>query len=244
MDMAKILIVDDDEAILRMLEKFLRQEGFDVATVANGTIALAKIKAYEPDIILLDINLPGEDGLTVAKKLRLENQNIGIIMVTGKGDIIDRVVGLEMGADDYIAKPFHLREVLARIRSILRRREHTAVYDDADQNGLLKKTLRFNDWQADLGARVLTGPDGNKVPLTSGDFRLLEVFLKNPQRVLSRDQILDFVAARQWEPYDRSVDTRVRRLRGKIEKDPSTPEIIKTVRGEGYVFSTQVEVSS
>ncbi|WP_204602037.1 response regulator [Paremcibacter congregatus] len=242
--MAKILIVDDDEAILRMLEKFLRQEGFDVATVANGTIALAKIKAYEPDIILLDINLPGEDGLTVAKKLRLENQNIGIIMVTGKGDIIDRVVGLEMGADDYIAKPFHLREVLARIRSILRRREHTAVYDDADQNGLLKKTLRFNDWQADLGARVLTGPDGNKVPLTSGDFRLLEVFLKNPQRVLSRDQILDFVAARQWEPYDRSVDTRVRRLRGKIEKDPSTPEIIKTVRGEGYVFSTQVEVSS
>ncbi|WP_339863821.1 response regulator transcription factor [Paremcibacter congregatus] len=242
--MAKILIVDDDEAILRMLETFLRQEGFDVATVANGTIALAKIKAYEPDIILLDINLPGEDGLTVAKKLRLENQNIGIIMVTGKGDIIDRVVGLEMGADDYIAKPFHLREVLARIRSILRRREHTAVYDDADQNGLLKKTLRFNDWKVDLGARVLTGPDGNKVPLTSGDFRLLEVFLKNPQRVLSRDQILDFVAARQWEPYDRSVDTRVRRLRGKIEKDPSTPEIIKTVRGEGYVFSTQVEVSS
>ena len=149
-----------------------------------------------------------------------------------------------MGADDYIAKPFHLREVLARIRSILRRREHTAVYDDADQNGLLKKTLRFNDWKVDLGARVLTGPDGNKVPLTSGDFRLLEVFLKNPQRVLSRDQILDFVAARQWEPYDRSVDTRVRRLRGKIEKDPSTPEIIKTVRGEGYVFSTQVEVSS
>ena len=227
-----------------MVETFLRQEGFDVATVANGTIALAKIKAYEPDIILLDINLPGEDGLTVAKKLRLENQNIGIIMVTGKGDIIDRVVGLEMGADDYIAKPFHLREVLARIRSILRRREHTAVYDDADQNGLLKKTLRFNDWKVDLGARVLTGPDGNKVPLTSGDFRLLEVFLKNPQRVLSRDQILDFVAARQWEPYDRSVDTRVRRLRGKIEKDPSTPEIIKTVRGEGYVFSTQVEVSS
>ncbi len=243
--MVKILLVDDDTAILRMLSKYLCQEGFTVETATSGKQGFQSFKKGQPDIILLDITLPDEDGFFIARKIRRIDQNVGIIMVTGKKDVIDRVVGLELGADDYISKPFHLREILARIKSILRRK---GVYDreaseisGRDRSG---QRVNFAGWTVDLMARVLTAPDGKPVSLTSGYFRLLEVFLNNPQRVLSRDKILDMVAARRWEPFDRSVDTRIRRLREKIEKNAKSPEIIKTVRGEGYIFSAAVAFDS
>ena len=239
--MTKILLVDDDTAILRMLSKYLGQEGFVVETATSGVQGFKSFEKGQPDVILLDITLPDEDGFLIAQKIRCIDNDVGIMMVTGKKDVIDRVVGLEMGADDYISKPFHLREILARIKSILRRKGvyHPEPPENTDQNSS-RKLVYFADWTVDLTARILTARDGDPVSLTSGDFKLLEVFLKNPQRVLSRDKILDKVAARQWEPFDRSVDTRVRRLREKIEKNAKTPEIIKTIRGEGYIFSTPV----
>lgn len=238
---SKILLIDDDTAILRMLTRYLSQEGFEVKSAVNSTQAFQSLEQDRPDIILLDIMLPDEDGLTIARKIRRADSTIGIMMVTGKKDVIDRVVGLEMGADDYISKPFHLREILARIRSILRRKEVIA-HNAPETAGQVssEKTAYFGGWKVDLGTRELTAPGGKAISLTSGDFRLLEIFLKNSGRVLSRDQILDFVAGRQWTPFDRSVDTRVRRLRGKLEKDSASPEIIKTIRGEGYLFSAPV----
>jgi len=248
----KILLVDDDHAILRMLSKYLCKEGFDVQCALNGQEAFQHIEEDCPDVILLDINLPDEDGLSIAQKIRRLDGDVGIMMVTGKKDVIDRVVGLEVGADDYLSKPFHLREVLARIRSILRRKKpikkknvkETMETPDNIHLETAVKCLRFSGWTVDLNARNLTAPDGNSITLTSGDFRLLEVFLKNPGRVLSRDQILDFVAARQWQPFDRSVDSRVRRLRRKIEKNSNAPQFIKTVRGEGYLFSATVSLGA
>jgi len=228
-----------------MLTRYLSQEGFEVNTAVNSTQAFQSLKKDRPDIILLDIMLPDEDGLTIAQKIRQTDSAIGIMMVTGKKDVIDRVVGLEMGADDYISKPFHLREILARIRSILRRKGvHEPHSSEMANQIFLENFAYFGGWKVDLGTRIMTASDGNPVLLTSGDFRLLEAFLKNAGRVLSRDQILDFVAGRQWTPFDRSVDTRVRRLRGKIEKNPTSPEIIKTVRGEGYLFSAPVTFNS
>lgn len=243
--MIKILLIDDDTAILRMLSKYLCQEGFTVETATSGKQGFQSFKTGPPDVILLDIKLPDEDGFLIAQKIRRIDRDVGIMMVTGKKDVIDRVVGLEMGADDYISKPFHLREILARIKSILRRKEvHDREPSENSDQRPSRKLVYFADWTVDLMARVLTAPDGNPVSLTSGDFSLLEMFLKNPQRVLSRDKILDIVAARQWEPFDRSVDTRVRRLREKIERNAKSPEIIKTIRGEGYVFSAAVTLDS
>jgi len=184
------------------------------------------------DLVILDINMPGEDGLTLARRLR-EHSDICIMMLTASGATVDRVVGLEMGADDYIAKPFDLRELLARVRTVLRRRA------DADARGARPEppsnTLRFGRWLLDLDAHKLIG-DGEELRLTAMEFDLLDAFARHPNKVLSRSQLLDLAHRRDWEPFDRSIDIRVARLRKKIERDPAKPQIIKTISGAGYMY--------
>ena len=237
--MSRILVVDDDPRICKLLVRYLTGEGYAVATAADGAEARQVLQAQPHDLVLLDLQLPGEDGLTIARELRATS-DIAIIMITGKGDVFDKVVGLEVGADDYVTKPFHLREVLARIKSVLRR---SAAPATAEREAAAPpcETVRFDRWRLELDTRRLLGPGGAEQPLTAAEFNLLTAFLRNPQRVLSRDQLLDMVAGRNWEPFDRSIDTQVRRLRRKIERAPERPELIKTVRGAGYVFAAKVE---
>jgi two-component system OmpR family response regulator len=188
------------------------------------------------DLILLDLMLPGEDGLSLCRDLRTQS-NVPIIMLTAKGDEVDRVIGLEMGADDYLPKPFGSRELIARIRAVLRRsRENAAAPDPAKQ----PKHYRFDHWRLDTGRRELIRDDGTVVPLSTGEFDLLAVFVERPQRVLSRDQLLDLTHGRAASPLDRSIDTQVSRLRRKLEQDPANPVIIKTVWGGGYTFTPAV----
>jgi len=186
--------------------------------------------------VILDINMPGEDGLTLARRLR-EHSDVCIMMLTAAGEIVDRVVGLEMGADDYIAKPFDLRELLARVRTVLRRRA------DADSRSARPEqppdTLRFGRWLLDLDAHKLIGGDGGELRLTSMEFDLLHAFARHPNKVLSRNQLLDLAHRRDWEPFDRSIDIRVARLRKKIERDPAKPQIIKTIPGAGYMYVSE-----
>ncbi len=186
------------------------------------------------DLVLLDIGLPGEDGLALAASLR-DKPDTAVIMITGRGAVVDRVVGLELGADDYVAKPFDMRELLARVRSVLRRTKTPVVL-----GGMKHGFLRFGDWRLDLLQRKLTGAGDREVALTTAEFVLLEAFLRHPLQVLTRDRLLDLMAGRQWEPYDRAVDVQVGRLRRKIESDPSDPALIKTVRGAGYMFTAEV----
>jgi DNA-binding response OmpR family regulator len=237
----RILVVDDDPRIRTMLSRYLEDEGFAVALAENGDTFRAELARAPADVVLLDINLPGEDGLTLARELRARDPGIGIVMLTGRGDVIDRVVGLEVGADDYIPKPFHLREVLARIKTVLRRSRRPDAA--AAPAGEAADCLRFEGWQIDLGRRQLTGPDGREVALTSGEFDLLRVFVQNPHKVLDRDRLMDLTRGRDWSVYDRSIDTQVSRLRKKIEADQGNPALIKSVRGVGYVFTGQVELA-
>jgi two-component system phosphate regulon response regulator OmpR len=190
---------------------------------------------------LLDLMMPGEDGLSLARHVR-QRSDVPIIMLTGKGDIIDRVAGLEAGADDYIAKPFHLREVLARIRTVLRRGRSSTAPAVATEPAVTEaqETLVFQGWRLDLVRRELRRADGGLVPLTTGEFELLRVFAGHPNRVLARDQLMNLVKGQEWAAYDRAVDAQVVRLRRKIETDPANPTLIKTVRGAGYVFATAV----
>ena len=238
--MSRILVVDDDPRICRLLVRYLTGEGYAVATAADGVEARQVLHDQPHDLVLLDLQLPGEDGLTIARELRATS-DIAIIMITGKGDVFDKVVGLEVGADDYVTKPFHLREVLARIKSVLRRSAVPAAAEREAPAAPACETVRFDRWQLELDTRRLLGPGGAEQPLTAAEFNLLAAFLRHPQRVLSRDQLLDMVAGRNWEPFDRSIDTQVRRLRRKIERAPDRPELIKTVRGAGYVFAAKVE---
>ena len=195
------------------------------------------------DLVLLDLMMPGEDGLALARSIRRCSE-IPIIMLTGKSDLIDRVVGLETGADDYITKPFELREVLARIRTVMRRagpRAAPAVSGPGPAAGItIREILLFEGWRLDLPRRELRRPGGELVPLTAGEFDLLRAFADNPNRVLNREQLIDLVKGREWAAYDRGIDTQVMRLRKKIEPDPSRPSLIKTVRGAGYVFAAAV----
>jgi two-component system phosphate regulon response regulator OmpR len=238
-----VLIVDDEPRIRTMLRRYLSDEGFKVSDAADGAAMRAVLEREAADIVLLDLVMPGEDGLTLARHIR-QHSDTPIIMLTGKGDLIDRVVGLEAGADDYITKPFELREVLARIRTIMRRvaprpapAATPAPPAAADPAG---DTLCFEGWRLDLVRRELARPDGEIIPLTAGEFDLLRVFAQHPNRVLSRAQLLDLVKGRDWAAYDRAVDTQVGRLRKKIEADPANPSLIKTVRGGGYVFAAAV----
>jgi len=236
-----ILVVDDDKGIRSMLRRYLAAEGFRVSEAADGAALRAAFKEAEVDLVLLDLVMPGEDGLSLARDIR-RHSSVPIIILTGKGDLIDRVVGLEAGADDYLTKPFHLREVLARIRSVLRRARAPAPPSAEDKPAPpgAGEVLGFLGWELDLTRRELNPPSGARVPLTTGEFELLRAFARNANRVLTRDQLLDLVKGRSWSAFDRSIDTQVARLRRKIERDPGKPELIKTVRGAGYVFAAAV----
>jgi two-component system OmpR family response regulator len=231
-----ILIVDDHREIRELVSQALAKEGFRVSVAADGQAMRQVLADSRIDLILLDLMLPGEDGLSLCRDLRIQS-NIPIIMLTAKGDEVDRVIGLEMGADDYLPKPFGSRELVARIRAVLRRsRENAAAPDPAKQ----PKYYRFDRWRLDTGRRELVHDDGTVVPLSTGEYDLLVVFVERPQRVLSRDQLLDLTRGRAASPLDRSVDTQVSRLRRKLEQDPANPVIIKTVWGGGYTFTPAV----
>jgi len=240
-----ILVVDDERQIRAMLGRYLTDEGFRVSEAADGGAMRLALEQNDVDLVLLDLVMPGEDGLSLARQIR-QRSEIPVIMLTGKGELIDRVVGREAGADDYIAKPFHLREVLARIRTVMRRtRPHaepaTAQASSKEPAG---EILAFQDWMFDLLKRELRGPDGHLVPLTGGEFDLLRVFAQNPNRVLDRDHLMTLVKGRDWAAFDRAIDTQVVRLRKKIEPDPHSPQLIKTVRGAGYIFAASVSKRS
>jgi two-component system, OmpR family, response regulator len=231
-----ILIVDDHREIRDLVSRALSKEGFRVSAAADGR-AMRKIVADSRiDLILLDLMLPGEDGLSLCRAIRAES-SVPIIMLTAKGEEIDRVVGLEMGADDYLPKPFGSRELIARIKAVLRRSQEKVSRGDAEQR---PKNYRFDRWGLDTGSRALIRADGVTVPLSTGEYDLLIVFVERPQRVLSRDQLLDLARGRTANAFDRSIDTQVSRLRKKLELDPGDPKIVKTVWGGGYMFTPAV----
>ncbi len=229
-----ILVVDDHRDIRELLARFLARHGMRVSVAADGRAMRQVMETARIDLVVLDLMLPGEDGLALCRWLRGRSA-VPIVMLTAMGEETDRIVGLEMGADDYVPKPFNPRELLARIRAVLRRAQ--------GQNGPGEpagETYRFDDWRLDTARRELEGPDGVAVPLSGGEFDLLLAFVQRPRRVLSRDQLLDLARGRAAAPFDRSIDTQVSRLRRKIEPDPREPRLIKTVWGEGYVFTPEV----
>jgi DNA-binding response OmpR family regulator len=230
---ARILLVDDDPSITTLLFEYLTEHGYEVAKASSGAAMRAELERAVPDVVLLDIGLPGEDGLTLARYLR-ERYRVGIIMVTGAGDVVDRVAGLEVGADDYIAKPFDPRELRARLKSVLRRLQSESRTEPAPGKG--ETRIPVGKCQLDVKAHQLYDANGKDVPLTAMEFDLLKAFVDHPNQVLSRDQLLTLTRNRQWEPFDRSIDIRITRLRRKVEDDPDHPRVIKTVRGAGYVF--------
>ena len=236
-----VLVADDEPEIREMLREYLASHGFRVTAVEDGAAVRAHMEESPCDLVLLDIAMPGEDGISLARYLR-ETYSCGIIMVTASDTVVDRIVGLEVGADDYVSKPFDLREVLARAKSVLRR-----AAQEAETSGQVKATaetrnqVRFGRCLLDLDTRKLTTEDGDEVPITQMEFDLLQTFASHPNRVLNRDQLLEMSHNRSWEPFDRSIDIRIARLRRKIEEDPSKPQTIKTVRGAGYIFVTGPE---
>lgn len=233
-----ILVVDDDAVICNILDRYLTAAGYHVKTASNGEEMYQRIKLHSPNLIILDLKMPGKHGLELARELRKES-DVGIIILTGSEESVDKIVGLELGADDYIPKPFDERELLARVRSVLRRVIHTTdTADTAD-----KSVAKFSDWTLDLAAHELRSPAGKEIRLTSFEFQILETLVRNANRVLSRDRIMENLTGRDWIPNDRSVDVLMGKLRKKIEKDPHQPDLIKTIRGAGYKFTARVEFS-
>jgi two-component system phosphate regulon response regulator OmpR len=236
---ARLLVVDDDPSVRGMLREYLEGHGFEVQEAGDGAQMRERILGEVPDVVLLDIRLPGEDGLVLARYLR-EHHDVGVIMVTASGEVVDRVVGLELGADDYIAKPFDLRELLARLRSVLRRvqaKPARAVQGPPPIQAQPARRQRVGRCEIDLESHRLFEAGVGEVALTAMEYDLLAAFLANPNRVLSRDQLLLKTRNREWEPFDRSIDIRIGRLRRKIEPDPAgDPRCIRTVRNAGYMF--------
>jgi two-component system OmpR family response regulator len=230
----RILIVDDDPELRELLRGYLGGNGFAVDVAEDGAAMRQRIAAAAPDLVILDLMLPGEDGLALCRELRAES-SLPILMLTARGEDTDRIVGLEMGADDYLPKPFNPRELLARIRSILRRAGENAAREAP------ARALAFAGWTLDLGARHLVGSDGVVVPISNGEFKLLRAFAENPFRVLTRDHLMDVLAGREAGPFDRSVDVMVHRLRRRLDDDAREPALIKTVRSEGYMLAADVE---
>jgi len=235
-----ILIVDDDDDIRSLLSEFLERNRLTVFQAPDGAVMQNILNSQHIDLVVLDLNLPGEDGLSLCRKLRT-NSNIPVIMLTAKTDPIDRIVGLETGADDYVCKPFEPLELLSRIRSVLRRTRQSGL-DASDTHDSVK--IHFSGWTLDLTARHLLDPLGVVISLSGAEFRLLKIFLDRPNRVLNRDMIMDIMHGRDASAFDRSIDLQVSRLRQKIEVDQKSPAIIKTVRNEGYVLATSVKVES
>ena len=231
-----ILIVEDDAKVRLLLRRCFEGEGYRVTEAASGAAAVKLLVGGSFDLVTLDLSLPDGDGLAVGREIRARSE-VPIIMVTGKGDTIDRVVGLELGADDYIAKPFHVREVLARVRAVLRRAGMRQGGSDATAR---EERLTFEGWVLDVARRELLSPAGESCELTTSEFDLLKAFATHPKRVLSRDRIMDLLRGHDWSPADRSIDNLVVRLRRKVETDPESPRLIKTVRGVGYTFAADV----
>ena len=230
------MIVDDDPRLCRALARYFRQEGYDVRTATSGTEMRERLAVEKPSLVILDLTLPDEDGFSLARELR-STSDVAIVILTGKADATDKVVGLELGADDYVTKPFNDRELLARVRSVLRRTAHGARGKPESAGAI----ARFAGWRLDLGSYELTSPDGDLVALTPHEFQLLSAFVRYGHRVLTREAILELVAGRDWSPEDRSVDVLVGKLRKKIERDPQAPRLIDTVRGVGYKLATKVQ---
>jgi len=227
-----LLVVDDESELVEILVEYFSGQGFSVRSAGNAAQARAAIEAEAPRLAILDIRMPGEDGLSLARWIREHHKGVGIIMLTTAADVVDRIIGLELGADDYVPKPFELRELLARVKSVSRRLADSGGQPAAPGPG----HFRFGRCELDLAARTLTDAEGKAIPLTAMEFDLLKVFTENVGRVLNRDQLMELAHHRGWEVFDRSIDLRIMRLRRKIEIDPEKPEVIKTVRGVGYMY--------
>jgi two-component system OmpR family response regulator len=233
--MDHILVVDDDAEIRSLLGDYLRKNGYKATAVADGKAMWTALSRGKVDLIVLDLMLPGEDGLTLCRRLRAESDT-PVVMLTARGEETDRIVGLEMGADDYLAKPFSPRELLARIKSVLRRYRSLPANLRADE----ARVVRFGGWSLDIIARHLVSAAGVVTPLGGAEYQLLRIFLSHPNHVLTRDQLMLLSRGREAEPFDRSIDLQVSRLRHRLGEDPADPQIIKTVRGYGYVLAVAV----
>ena len=233
-----ILIVDDDAETRSLLREYLQKQGYRVTTAADGKAMRAAMQAAPADLVVLDLMLPGEDGLQLCRDLRARS-NLPIVMLTARGEETERIIGLEMGADDYLAKPFNPRELLARIKSVLRRAR--SLPENLAPEAA--KAFRFAGWSLDVSTRNLTAADGLVVPLSGAEFKLLRIFLAHPNRVLTREQLIELMKPRDAGPFDRAIDVQVSRLRQRLRDDAREPRIIKTVRGEGYVLAAPVEAA-
>ena len=228
----RIVVCDDELDVREMVQEYLGKRGFNVSTVANGNELRETLSAEPVDLIVLDINMPGEDGLAVLRSLRGDNP-VAVVMLTAAGEVVDRIIGLEMGADDYLGKPVDLRELEARIKAVLRRKGQEKAPAGSTPT---VDSAQFGDYTLNIEAAKMVAADGTELQLTAMEFSLLKVFAENKGRVLNRDQILEQAHDRSWDPFDRSIDIRISRLRRKIEKNPEKPSIIRTVRGLGYVY--------
>ena len=227
-----IVVCDDELDVREMVQEYLSKRGFKVSAAANGEELRTLLSASPVDLIVLDINMPGEDGLAVLRSLRSENP-VAVVMLTAAGEVVDRIIGLEMGADDYLGKPVDLRELEARIKAVLRRKGQEQPSSASQEK---TASAQFGDYTLNIEAAKMIAADGTELQLTAMEFSLLKVFAENKGRVLNRDQILEQAHDRSWDPFDRSIDIRISRLRRKIEKNPEKPSIIRTVRGLGYVY--------
>lgn len=237
-EQATALVVEDDEKIRRVLRNVLEDDGFAVVEAADADSALSYVETQDLDLVTLDIQLGKDNGMDVLRRIRAVSR-VPVIMVTGKDDVIDRVLGLEIGADDYITKPFHVREVLARIHAVARR---YAVIDDQRGKPTLDVQMLLVDGLAIVPDRMeVLDRNGNECGMTTADMALLKIFLERPNRALSRDQLMDFIGGGEWSPLDRTIDNQVARLRKKIERNPAAPKLIKTVRGVGYMLASDVK---
>ena len=237
--MGKVLVVDDDPDLRWMVQTYLEKHGYSVKTAEDGTVMREMFESDTFDLVVLDVTMPGEDGFALARYLR-EHHEVGIVMLTAASDVMDRVLGLEIGADDYMTKPFEPRELMARVKSVLRRL--SAQVPNAEEETGNENRAEFGDFMLDLDAHALFDKNNDEVKITTMEFDLLKAFAENPDRVLNRDTLLNLAHNRDWDPYDRSIDIRITRLRRKIEPDPSKPQIIKTVRGAGYIFVSKKQV--
>lgn len=230
-----LLIVDDDREIRNLLSDYLQTHGYQTVMAADGTAMWQALEKFSVDLLVLDLNLPGEDGLTLCRNLRAKS-SLPVIMLTARSEPLDRILGLEMGADDYLPKPFEPRELLARIRSVLRRSQQQQLH----KPDVSPQKLKFGEWTVDLVARHLISPDQRVIALSGSEYRLLTIFLDQPNTVLNRDQLLNMTQGRDADPFDRSIDIQISRLRQKLGEDARSPQIIKTVRNGGYVLTVNV----
>jgi len=230
-----VLVVDDDLDIQELLTDYLEDNGFKVTSAGDASAMHERIEENVPDVVLMDIGLPGEDGLSLTRYLR-EHLDIGVIVISGSGETLDRIVGLEVGADDYIPKPFDPRELRARIKNVIRRYQRTEKPQQTMQQSNQETYVKLAHCRLNIESRQLLNDENDEIPLTAMEFDLLKTFIERPNRPLTRDQLLNITQNRDWDPYDRSIDIRITRLRRKIEQDPNKPQIIRTVRGVGYMY--------